>query len=166
VTFRVRQQVIRVFRPMIIAAVILTLALVAFPSKSAKAETPQSATSKIVGQANAFLATLSEKQRSAVLYKFDDEQQRVRWSNFPTGFVPRGGVSLEELSDMQQSASLALVASTLSQKGFEKVEEIRETDDVFKAAPHQHPPFGNNKDGEPGYPPFGGKDGAPAPRRV
>jgi hypothetical protein len=85
-----------VFRPMIIAAVILTLALVAFPSKSAKAETPQPATSKIVGQANTFLATLSEKQRSAVLYKFDDEQQRVRWSNFPTGFVPRGGVSLEE----------------------------------------------------------------------
>ena len=96
-----------------LAAVILTSARVVLPSKSAKADTPQSATSKIVEDANAFLATLSEKQRSAVLYKFDDDQQRVRWSNLPTGFVPRGGLSLEELNDTQQKAALALVASTL-----------------------------------------------------
>ena len=140
---------------MILAAVILTSALMVLPSKSAKADTPQSATSKIVEDANAFLATLSEKQRSAVLYKFDDDQQRVRWSNLPTGFVPRGGLSLEELSDTQQKAALALVASTLSQKGFEKVEEIREADDVLKATPHQHPPFGDNKEGGPGHAPFG-----------
>jgi Protein of unknown function (DUF3500) len=110
VKFRTRQQVIRVFRDMILAAVILTPAIVVLPSKSAKADTPQSATSEIVEDANTFLATLSEKQRSAVLYKFDDDQQRVRWSNFPTGFVPRGGLSLEELSDTQQKAALALVA--------------------------------------------------------
>jgi Protein of unknown function (DUF3500) len=155
VKFRTRQHVIRVFRDMILAAVILTPAIVVLPSKSAKADTPQSATSEIVEDANTFLATLSEKQRSAVLYKFDDDQQRVRWSNFPTGFVPRGGLSLEELSDTQQKAALALVASTLSLKGFEKVEKIREADDVFKATPHQHPPFGYNKEGGPGHPPFG-----------
>jgi hypothetical protein len=146
---------------MVLAVVILTLALVVLSSNS-KADTAQSATSKIVGEANAFLATLSEKQRLAVLYKFDDDQQRVRWSNFPTGFVPRGGLSLEELSDIQQKAALALVASTLSQKGFEKVEEIREADDVFKATPHQHPPFGNNKDSGPEHPPSGGGKEGPA----
>jgi hypothetical protein len=156
VKFQTRQQVMRVFRGMILAAMIMTPAVVLLPSKSAKADTPRSATSEIVEQANTFLATLSEKQRSAVLYKFDDDQQRARWSNLPTGFVPRGGLSLEELSDTQQKAALALVASTLSQKGFEKVEEIREADDVFKATPHQHPPFGdNNKEGGPGHPPFG-----------
>jgi hypothetical protein len=160
--FRTGQQAIPVFRRMILAAAILTVALVVFPSKLARADTTQSATSKIVENANAFLATLSEKQRSAVHYKFDDDQQRARWSNFPTGFVPRGGLSLEELSDTQQNAALALVASTLSQKGFDKVEEIRRADDVFKATPHQHPPFGNNKDGGPGHPLFGGaKDGSP-----
>jgi hypothetical protein len=105
VKFRTRQQVIRVFRDMILAAVILTPAIVVLPSKSAKADTPQSATSEIVEDANTFLATLSEKQRSAVLYKFDDDQQRVRWSNFPTGFVPRGGLSLEELRDTQGQCS-------------------------------------------------------------
>ena len=160
--FRTGKQVIRVFRRMIGAVGILILALVVLSSKSAKADAPQSATSKIVGDANTFLATLSEKQRSAVLYKFDDGEQRVRWSNLPTGFVPRGGLSLEELSDTQQKAALALVASTLSQKGFEKVEEIRKADDVFKATPHQHPPFGNNKDGGPGHPPFGEAKDRPA----
>jgi Protein of unknown function (DUF3500) len=162
VKFRTGQQVIQVFRRMILADVVLTLALVVLSSESAKADTPQSATSKIVREANAFLATLSEKQRSAVLYKFDDDQQRVRWSNFPTGFVPRGGLSLEEFSDIQRNAALALVASTLSQKGIEKVEEIREADDVFKAIPHQHPPFRNNKDGEPKQPPFSGAKDGPA----
>jgi hypothetical protein len=161
--FRTGQQVIEVIRRMVLAVVIMTLALVVSSSKSAKADTLQSATSKIVQEANAFLATLSEEQRSAVLYKFDDDQQRVRWSNLPTGFVPRGGLSLDELSDIQQNAALALVASTLSQKGFEKVEEIREADDVFKATPHQHAPFGKNTDGGPGRPPFGGKDGPPSP---
>ena len=155
VKFQTRQQVMRLFREMILAAVIMTPAVVVLPSKSAKADTPQSATSEIVEDANTFLATLSEKQRSAVLYKFDDDQQRVCWSNFPTGFVPRGGLSLEELSDAQQKAALALVASTLSQKGFEKVEEIREADDAFKATPHQRPPFGDNKEGGPGHSPFG-----------
>ena len=73
-----------------------------------------------MGLANVFLAALNEKQRDAVLYKFNDEEQRARWSNLPTGFVPRGGLSLEELSDTQQKAALALVASTLSQKGYQK----------------------------------------------
>jgi Protein of unknown function (DUF3500) len=68
-----------------------------------------------------------------VLYKFDDDKQRARWSNFPTGFVTRGGLSLGEMSDVQRSAALTLVASTLSQRGFEKVEQIRDADDVFKS---------------------------------
>ncbi len=71
VKFQTRQQVMRLFREMILAAVILTPAVVVLPSKSAKADTPQSATSEIVEDANTFLATLSEKQRSAVLYKFE-----------------------------------------------------------------------------------------------
>jgi len=51
-----------------------------------------------VKAANTFLATLNEKQRQSVLYSFDDVQQRARWSNFPTGIVPRGGISLREMT--------------------------------------------------------------------
>jgi hypothetical protein len=77
-----------------------------------------------------------------VLYKFDDDKQRARWSNFPAGFVPRGGLSLAELGEAQRSAALALVALTLSQKGFEKVEQIRDADDAFKSMSRDERLFG------------------------
>ncbi len=60
---------------------------------SVTAATAQSATARIVGAANAFLATLDAKQRQSVMYAFDDERQRATWSNFPTGMVP-GAVSV------------------------------------------------------------------------
>jgi Protein of unknown function (DUF3500) len=112
----------------------LTLVALVALSPWLKAATPQSPTAQIVGAANAFLATLNEKQRSAVLYKFDDDRQRARWSNFPTGFVRRGGISLAEMSGAQRTAALALVASALSRKGYEKVQQIRDADEAFTKA--------------------------------
>jgi hypothetical protein len=106
----------------------------------------QTATARIVGAANTFLATLDAKQRQSVLFAFDDKKQRARWSNFPTSFVPRAGVSLRELNPAQRSAALALVASALSPMGFEKVQHIMEADEVNKINdcrrawhPHTHP---------------------------
>ena len=43
--------------------------------------------------ANAFLSTLDEKQRKSVLFAFDDEQQRVRWSNLPVRSMSAAQVS-------------------------------------------------------------------------
>ena len=52
----------------------------------------QAATSaRIVSAAEAFIASLDDTQRKSVLYDFNDNGQRARWSNFPTGVVPRGG---------------------------------------------------------------------------
>ncbi len=92
----------------------------------------QTATSRIVSSANAFLATLSPQQRSTVLFAFDDEQQRKRWSNFPTGFVPRGGIALKDMTAPQRAAAMALVSSALSPKGLEKVKQIMQGDEVLK----------------------------------
>src|SRR5580658_2417822 len=78
----------------------------------------QTATSRIVGAANTFLSTLDEKQRRSVMFAFDDEKQRANWSNLPTSFVPRGGISLKEMNPTQRSAAMALVSSALSRKGF------------------------------------------------
>jgi hypothetical protein len=111
----------------------------------------------VVSAANSFLSTLSEKQRPAVLYKFDDDKQRARWSNFPTGFVPRGGISLKDMSDAQRSAAMALVASALSQRGFEKVQQIMEGDEVLKSQP-DNGPGGGRRGGGP-------RDGGPPDRR-
>ncbi len=119
-----------------------------------------SKTSAVVGCANTFLATLDEKQKARILFAFDDKEQRARWSNFPTMVVPRAGLNLYELNEAQRSAALALVASVLSQRGLEKVQQIREADEAFKTTDHGPgghggPPRGEDKDHGPGGPPHG-----------
>lgn len=121
-----------------------------------RAEEQHTATSRIVAAANTFLSTLDAKQRQTVLFAFDDQAQRVRWSNLPTGAVPRGGISLKEMNSAQRSAAMALVASALSPRGFEKVQQIMEGDEVNKTT--DQGPRGNRGPRGPGNggpPPFG-----------
>lgn len=123
----------------------------------------QTATPRIVAAAKTFLSTLDDKQRQSVLFAFDDEKQRQRWSNFPIAVVPRAGVSLKEMNTAQSSAAMALVAATLSPSGFEKVQQIMEGDEVNKNT-DKGPP--GNRGGRPrggtgGPPPFG--NGGPPP---
>lgn len=92
----------------------------------------QTATVRIVSAANAFLSTLDQKQRQTVLFAFDDEEQRKRWSNLPVTMVPRAGISLKDMTPAQRTAAMALVASALSPRGFEKVQQIMEGDEVNK----------------------------------
>ncbi|HTP33310.1 MAG TPA: DUF3500 domain-containing protein [Candidatus Acidoferrales bacterium] len=106
---------------------------------AAPAQTPAS---RIAGAANTFLSTLDQKQRQTVLFAFDDEAQRARWSNFPIAMVRRGGLSMGELSDAQRSAALALVSSALSRRGFEKVRQIMEADETLKHNERNNPMFG------------------------
>lgn len=130
-------------------------------------------TAHIVNAANHFLSMLDAKQRKAVLFAFDDDEQRKRWSNFPTGVVPRGGISLKEMSSRQQGAATDLLKTVLSPMGYEKVNEIRLADDDFKAngskrgprgggpppGGHAGPPRQFGAAGGPGRrPPFGGRD--------
>jgi len=104
----------------------------------------QTVSSRIATAANSFLSTLDQKQRQAVLFAFDDEQQRARWSNLPTGFVRRAGLSLRDLSAPQRSAALALISSVLSRRGFEKVQQIMEADGVLKRGESNNPMFGED----------------------
>ncbi len=102
----------------------------------------QTATTRIVKAADAFLAALNEKQRQTVLFAFNDQAQRQRWSNFPTGFVPRGGINLKEMNATQRASAMALVAAALSPRGYEKVLQIMEGDEVLKTNEGNHPPSG------------------------
>lgn len=76
---------------------------------------------------------MSEEQRGKILNAYTDEQQCARWSNFPTGVVPRGGMSLMEMSEAQRSAAMDIMANVLSPMGYEKVGQIQLADDDFKA---------------------------------
>ena len=90
-------------------------------------------TARIVNAAESFLSTLDADQRKHVLYAFNDNEQRQRWSNFPTGVVPRGGISFKQMTAPQRDAAMKLLAVVLSPMGLEKVNEIRQADDDFKA---------------------------------
>ena len=111
------------------ARALRALALILLSVTSAIAQT---ATTRIVSAANAFLSTLDEKQRQTVLFAFDDEKQRQRWSNLPDQHGSAGGISMKEMNAPQRSAALALVSSALSPRGFEKVQQIMEGDEVLK----------------------------------
>ena len=105
----------------------------------------QSVSSRIASSANAFLSTLDAKQRQSVLFSFDDAQQRARWSNLPIRMVRRAGLSMGELSAAQRSAALALVASVLSRRGFEKVSQIVAADETLKhSGGKDNPMFGED----------------------
>jgi len=103
----------------------------------------QSAVPQIVSAANAFLSGLDPKQRGSVLFAFDDDKQRARWSNLPVRTFTRAGVTLGELNDAQRSAALALLASVLSARGFEKIQQIMEADEILKTS-QGNPMFGKD----------------------
>lgn len=123
------------------ARVLCALTLLYLATNVAAAQSPPA---RMVAAANAFLSTLDEQQRDKVLFEFSDQAQRARWSNLPIAFSPRGGLSLQELSAAQRSAALALVASALSSKGFEKVERIMEADEILKVNEGNRPLFGKD----------------------
>jgi len=135
-------------------------------SLSLGAAMAQTATARIVSAANSFLSTLDEKQRQSVLFAFDDEQQRKLWSNFPISIVPRAGIAMKDLNPAQLSAAMTLVSSALSQRGFQKVQQIMEGDEALKASEGNRPPQGGGGGGPPqgrgpGGPPQGRGPGGP-----
>ena len=89
-----------------------------------------------------------------MVYAFDDQDQRKRWSNFPIAMVPRGGINMGEMSAIQRTAVMALLASVLSPRGIEKVQQIMEGDEINKTT-DQGP--GGNGEGP------GGADGGGPP---
>nr|WP_309687816.1 DUF3500 domain-containing protein [Armatimonas sp.] len=103
-----------------------------------KALVADATTKKVVATADALLATLSPEQRKVMSFEFNDAQQRVRWSNLPSGIVQRKGLRMGNLSETQQKAVQALLQSVLSKQGFQKVTDIINGDEYLK----QNDPMG------------------------
>lgn len=120
--------------------VVCALAMLCLTAHAADAQT---VTSRMVRAANDFLSTLDQKQRHSVMFAFDDEQQRARWSNLPVKAVSRAGLALGSLTAAQRSAAMALVAVVLSTKGFEKVQQIMDADEILKVS-QGNPMFGKD----------------------
>ena len=88
--------------------------------------------SQIVDAANAFLATLSPSQKTAVLFAFTDAEQRAHWSNLPLGLFTRKGLRRGEMNEAQRTALSNLLATILSSKGAKLVREQMAADDMLK----------------------------------
>lgn len=130
----------RSFRTLGVCGALVLIGLVA---RAADVAPPAVAeTAKVVKAAKDFLGTLDDKQRASVSFAFDDEKQRARWSNLPVRNVPRAGLKMGELSEAQRAAAMALVSSALSQRGFEKVQQIMEADAQLKNNDPANPMFG------------------------
>jgi hypothetical protein len=107
-----------------------TLAAPVMPAAADAAD----ATPKVVAAAEAFLATLDDTQRAKVQFEFSNAAQRANWSNFPTGIYQRAGLRMGDLSQAQQDAAMAVVAATLSQRGYQHVVDQVEGDEVLKTS--------------------------------
>jgi len=128
-----------------VALVALAVGCVKAQSPQVKAESATAATTNVatstpgslptaqaVAAANAFLATLSPQQKTSVLFAFNNDAQRRRWSNFPSGIFQRAGLRFGDLTQAQRDAAMNLVASVLSKKGYQKIQQIVDADEVLK----------------------------------
>src|SRR3954451_17054405 len=108
------------------------------------------ATGKAAGEVEAaakkFLATLDDAQRGKIVFDLKDETQRKPWSNLPTAMVKRGGLRMGDLTQPQRDAAMAVLAAALSPRGYEKVVQIVEADEVLKkGSGGRGPAFGHDE---------------------
>jgi Protein of unknown function (DUF3500) len=120
------------------------------------APTADAQTTAAVHAANAFLSTLSEAQKKAVLFAFTDSAQRARWSNFPDGAATRSGVRWGELNPTQRIALVGLLGAVLSPEGVRMVRQQMDADDVVKKTSAAGLPNGRPPP-TAGSPPDGGR---------
>jgi Protein of unknown function (DUF3500) len=90
------------------------------------------ATTKTVAAAEAFLAELTDAQRSKCVFAYTDDAQRKNWSNLPTGIYRRAGLRFGDFNKRQKNAALAVLAAALSPRGYQKAMEIVTGDQVLK----------------------------------
>ncbi|HEY9420334.1 MAG TPA: DUF3500 domain-containing protein, partial [Thermoanaerobaculia bacterium] len=89
------------------------------------------ATAQVVAATEAFLATLNDAQREQASFAFDDELKRLNWSNLPVPVVPRNGVALDDMTEEQQQAAMAVLQAALSEEGYQKTVGIMVADQAL-----------------------------------
>lgn len=84
--------------------------------------------SAMLPAARAFLASLDPPRRARAALPFDSDA-RLSFNYLPGS---RAGLSLKEMTKVQREAALALLRSSLSEKGFATAETIRRLEDVLR----------------------------------
>ena len=107
-----------------------------------KAGAQNGTAAKAVTAANAFLAMLSDAERTKTLFPFDSPQ-KSNWSNLPSRIYQRNSLKLGDVTPAQRAAAMALMEVVLSRDGYKKAVEIMNGDEVLReGAKAGSPPFG------------------------
>ncbi|HUE13819.1 MAG TPA: DUF3500 domain-containing protein [Planctomycetaceae bacterium] len=77
--------------------------------------------------ARAFLKTLDDEQRAQATFRYDDPE-RFNWHYIPR---VRKGVPLKSLNPMARAAAHGLIASGLSERGYQQVVNVMSLEDVL-----------------------------------
>lgn len=81
--------------------------------------------------ANNLLSTLSTTQQSTIQLSLTESNATQYWSNLPTSFVTRQGISLSAMSSDQKTAAETLLNAALSDAGEQTMEELRIADEYL-----------------------------------
>lgn len=127
-------------------AVAAAVAMAALGAASLRQAPPAPAVQRLVTAADAFLATLDAPKRARANIDLN-ARTRTIWSNLPTGIAmqvgatERNGLKLGDMTPPQEKAALALLATALSQEGYQKVMAIVDADEVLeqRSAPTRKP---------------------------
>lgn len=84
--------------------------------------------------AQAFMDTLTDEQKQALVGDFNDANRTVTWSNFPVTFVQRAGLNLSDLTDEQRDAAMNVLDTLLNDAAYKRVEDIMASDEYL----HEH----------------------------
>lgn len=109
---------------------ILVLALSSLTFTVAGHEDTETVAEAIVQTANIYLSSLDESQTESSVFEFYSIQKNT-WSNLPTDSATRAGISFAEMTDDQKLAFDNLLAASLSDSGFERVQAIITADDYL-----------------------------------
>ena len=124
----------------------------ATPSSREAAQPPGSAANdeKIAETAaavEALYGTLDEALRASVQYDLKDEKRR-NWSNLPASILDfeRNGIRMGDLDEEQRAAVFAVLETSLSKEGFEKVRRIVRADGILEQSSPRAKRFGWTED--------------------
>ena len=73
--------------------------------------------------AEALLASFDETTRAEILFNLD-APERAGWSNLPASYVPRAGISVGVLSDVQRKLLFEFLASSLGEDGYRRIMDV------------------------------------------
>ncbi len=89
--------------------------------QAASTISPDDQSVKVVAAVEALLSKLSDAELAIAIFKFNDEDQRLKWSNLPTGIFQRKGLRMGDLKPEQFEAVMAVLKATLSVDGYQQV---------------------------------------------